>query len=275
MPIERKPSKLVRRGFVPSNFKPYIVKNGDTWRSIATKHGLDVWELMYENFRTSDVAEINWYLKNYVGCIETTANQDNWIFSNKAKPGRIYVPTRDNVIPITRNTTIAVPELKRIWVGVAKAHSGDLGIVGAHDTTGIIYNLGDKLPDMRNARLNINGFKFGPGLGGSISAVFVLAHGYDTAEDMNGVTGGWDFDIAIAAKLDSFIKGIRAIGDLVDTLQKYKKMRYLTENLIKNMGITEKGIYTLPIPFVGAGIHLWAGFKFGDVKTSNYGKGIF
>jgi len=275
MPIERKPLKPVRRGYIPSDFKPYIVKNGDTWQSIAKSHRMDVWELMHENFKTSDVSEINWYLKNYVGCVDTTADMDNWVFSNKAKPGRIYVPSPDNVIPIVKKSTIAEPALKKVWAGIAKAHSADLFILGAHDLTGMVYNLGDKLPDVRNATLNINGFKIGPGLGGSIGAVFVIAHGYNSPAEMTGGTESWDFDLAIAGKLDSFLKGARGIGKVVDTIQKYKKMRYLTENVIKNLGITEKGIYTIPIPFAGVGIHAWAGFKFGTVSIFRQGKGIF
>ncbi len=275
MPIERTPAKPVKRGYIPSGFRPYVVKDGDSWRSVAKLYGIDVWELMYENFRTKDVAEINWYLRNYVGCLDTTTNHANWIFSSSARPGRIYVPERVQSIPISNSTEKSIPALKRVWAGVAKAHSGDLFVVGAHDLTGMIYNLGDVLPDVRNATLNINGVKVGPGLGGSISAVFVLAHGYDSPDQMRGDSDSWDFDLSIAAKLDSFFKGIRGVGKAVDTIQKYKKMRYLTENVIKNLGITNKGIYTIPIPLAGAGIHAWVGYKFGKVRIFRQGKGIY
>jgi hypothetical protein len=60
------------------------------------------------------------------------------------------------------------------------------------------------LPDVRNAVININGYKFGPGLGASIDAVFVIAHGYSSASLMNGVSGDWDFDLAMGAKLGDF-----------------------------------------------------------------------
>ena len=182
--------------------------------------------------------------------------------------------------------------LRNVWAGVAKAHSGDLFIVGAHDLTGMVYNLGDEAPDVRNALLNINGFKFGLGLGASVSAVFVIAYGYPQAKgaivawqpnapqakDMNGVSGGKDFDLAIGAKLSSFIKGLKYLGEAIDTLDKYKKMRYLTENILKTMmnGMPESsGIITLPIPFAGVGLHAWAGFKFGDVNIWRTGRGLF
>jgi len=143
--------------------------------------------------------------------------------------------------------------------------------MGVHD--GPEY--ADPLPDVRNATININGYKLGVGLGGSITAAFVIAHGYNTADAMNGVSGGWDFDISIGPKLDSFLKGVRGLGKVVDTIQKYKKLRYLTETTIKNIGITEPGIYSFPIPLAGGGIHLWGGFKFGDVRIFRKGKGIY
>jgi hypothetical protein len=51
-------------------------------------------------------------------------------------------------------------------------------------------------------------------------------------------------------------------------------MRYLTENVIKNIGITTPGVYTIPIPLAGAGLHIWGGFKFGDIKIFSSGTGI-
>lgn len=165
-------------------------------------------------------------------------------------------------------------DLTKVWAGLAKAHSGDLFVIGAHDLTGKIYNVIDEYPNIRNGVININGFKFGPGLGGSVSAVFIIAYGYASINEMRGVSGGWDFDLAIGAKLGDFVKGVRTLGKVVDTMSKHKKMRYLTENAIKNAGITERGIYTFPIPLAGVGIHLWGGFKFGDVTVLNKGMGI-
>ena len=274
MPIEKIPARPVLRGYVPSGFRPYKVTNNDSWSKLARTYRMEVWELIYENFKTKDAAETNWYLKNYVGCRKATSDGKNWIFSSDAKPGIVYIPVNRADLPPASNTNAEIPQLKKVWAGIAKAHSGDLFIAGAHDLTGVIYNLGDALPDVRNAVININGYKLGPGLGGSISAVFVIAHGYGTADEMRGKIGGWDFDIAIAAKLDSILKGIRGIGKAVDTIQKYKKMRYLTENAIKNLGISERGIYSIPIPLAGVGLHLWGGYKTGTVSIFSKGKGI-
>jgi hypothetical protein len=142
----------------------------------------------------------------------------------------------------------------------------------------MIYNLGDDVPDVRNALLNINGFKLGLGLGGSIGAVFVIAYGYPQAKDINGITGGKDFDIAIGAKLGDFLKGLKYLGKAIDTLDKYKKMRYMTENILKTMVVNglpdSSGIIALPIPFAGGGLHVWGGYKFGDVSIWQTGRGF-
>ena len=76
---------------------------------------------------------------------------------------------------------------------------------------------------------------------------------------MNGVSGEWDFDIALATKLSDFLKGVKGLGKVIDTVEKYKKIRYLAEQAIKNAGIAKPGIYNIPIPFAGGGICLWGG----------------
>jgi hypothetical protein len=274
MPLEKKPKKLAPRSRIPPDFRPYKVQDGDGWKKIAKLHGMEVWELIFENFQTRNVEEINWYLHHYVGCKKQTHDGKNWMFSASADPGIIYVPITRIFMPPMYIEGKAPSKLKNVWAGIGKSHSGDLFIIGAHDLTGRIYNVGDELPDVRNAVININGWKFGAGLGASIGAVFIIAHGYEQPRDMIGVSGGWDFDVAIVAKLGDILKGVKGIGKAVDTIQKYKKARYLTENAIKNLGITKPGVYTIPIPFAGAGAHIWGGYKFGDVSVFSSGRGI-
>jgi len=33
-------------------------------------------------------------------------------------------------------------------------------------------------------------------------------------------------------------------------------------------------VYTIPIPVAGIGLHVWGGYKFGDVSLFSTGKGI-
>lgn len=274
MPVEETPAHPVSKERKPDGFTPHKVKDGDTWETIAHRYNLTSNELAYENFRTTDPAKLNWYLRNHVGCTQQTEDGRDWAFSSDASPGRIHVPKWKTDTPRRLEGEQKVPSLKNVWAGVAKAHSGDLFLGGAHDLTGMVYNLGDGVPDVRNATLNINGVKLGPGLGGSISAVFVLCHGYSSAEAMNGSKNGFDFDLALGPKLSSFLKSFRYIGQAVDTVEKYKKTRYLAENIIKNDDFAEGGIFTIPIPAAGVGLHGWVGYKFGEVSIMRTGKGI-
>jgi hypothetical protein len=55
--------------------------------------------LIWHNFRTDNPDEVNWYLRNYVGCNVATDDLNNWMFSSSARPGIIYVPVnKDRVI---------------------------------------------------------------------------------------------------------------------------------------------------------------------------------
>lgn len=273
MAIEKHPHNRIPRNYVPPHTKPYKVKDGDSWETVAAALGMKAWDLIYMNFQTRDPAEVNWYLHHYVGCHRQTHDGKNWMFSSGANPGIIHVPPKTIVMPPLMIEG-KIPFLSKVWAGLGKAHSGDLFVIGMHDLTGKVYNLGDEWPNVRNALININGFKFGPGLGADVSAVFILAHGYLTAREMIGVSGDWDFDISIGAKLGDFLKDVKGLGKVIDGIEKYQKMRYLAENAIKNRLIAEDGVYTIPIPFAGVGLHLWGGYKFGDVSVFGTGVGV-
>jgi len=163
--------------------------------------------------------------------------------------------------------------MNTVWAGLGKAHSGDLLLFGAHDLEARLYYLGGGSP-IRHANINISGYKLGLGLGASVSLVFVLAHGYASASEIAGTSGGWDFEIDIGAKLGDVLKGVKGLGRVIDTMEKFEKLKYAAENAIKNLGITKPGIYTIPIPGPGIGLHLWAGFAFGDVTLISAGQGL-
>jgi len=61
-------------------------------------------------------------------------------------------------------------------------------------------------------------------------------------------------------------------------MDKFCKMNYIASNAIKTtnsvVGGGKKAILTFPIPFAGAGIHVWGGFKFGKVSLLSAGKGV-
>src|SRR5213082_306610 len=92
MPIEQEPARKVPRTHVPPDSVPYRVKDGDTWVTIAEKHALGPWDLIEANFATRNAAEVNWYLRAYVGCKVPTPDRKNWTFSSSATPGLIHIP---------------------------------------------------------------------------------------------------------------------------------------------------------------------------------------
>lgn len=83
-----------------SHGRPYRVKEGDNWSSISRMECVELWSLIEFNFRTINSDELNWYLREYVGCVRTTADGANWRFSTGLKGGRgawkggtIWLPT--------------------------------------------------------------------------------------------------------------------------------------------------------------------------------------
>jgi hypothetical protein len=97
---ERKPLMPVFDFLFPPGM-PYRVKGGDNWSSIALKAGVGAWELIEFNFRTRNPDEVNWYLREYVGCVEATSDARNWKFSSDLTGGRgawkggtIWLPLR-------------------------------------------------------------------------------------------------------------------------------------------------------------------------------------
>jgi hypothetical protein len=58
-------------------------------QSIAAGAGIGAWLLIEFNFLTSDPAEVNWYLKNYLKCAKETADHRNFVFSGGES---IYIP---------------------------------------------------------------------------------------------------------------------------------------------------------------------------------------
>jgi hypothetical protein len=68
--------------------RPYQVKDGDSWLSIARMARVDPWDLIEFNFQTRSPSEINWYLREYVGCVQSTPDGRNWIFSTGLTGGK-------------------------------------------------------------------------------------------------------------------------------------------------------------------------------------------
>ena len=100
MPIEKRPANPIPKGTQPPHSKGHRVKDGENWYSVAENAGMDVWDLIEFNFNTRDPAEVNWYLRNNVGCVLHTADRKNYRFSSAAAPGIIYLPAAPKPRPV-------------------------------------------------------------------------------------------------------------------------------------------------------------------------------
>jgi hypothetical protein len=93
MPLEKRPANPIPKGPRPgSRTPPHQVRDSETLETVAQKYGLSVSALLLHNFGTLDTMEINWYLRENVGCNLPTYDHANWRFSSAAKPGLIYIP---------------------------------------------------------------------------------------------------------------------------------------------------------------------------------------
>jgi hypothetical protein len=99
MPIEHKPRSPVPRNRVVENSLPHRVKNGESWQSLAGQYGFSAEEIIYANFATLVPEEVNWYLRQYVGCTQPTRDGKNWMFSSGARPGIIQIPPKTYIFP--------------------------------------------------------------------------------------------------------------------------------------------------------------------------------
>lgn len=96
---EKMPRNQVSKVKPPEKSIAYPVASGQNWKSIAQDHRVDAWGLIKFNFQTTNPDEVNWYLREYVGCHEPTPDRMNWRFSNDCKSkypvwsGKIYIPT--------------------------------------------------------------------------------------------------------------------------------------------------------------------------------------
>ena len=109
-PNEEKPTPLVPDTYVPPKGVQRKVSRGETWISIATGLGISPWDLIDYNFPgikriyqadpQRATRQVNWYLREYVGC-QTSTDRENWAFDSGLTKGRggwrggaIYVPQK-------------------------------------------------------------------------------------------------------------------------------------------------------------------------------------
>jgi hypothetical protein len=124
--------RLTPRNFVPPNAKLEPVTEADSWVTLAARTGLDPWQLILFNYPNLPIwdkelasREVNWYLKNYVGCTRSTDGR-NYAFSGGLKvwvpkapaaappPPPVATPTPDELAKRRVLAILAEPAVQRI-----------------------------------------------------------------------------------------------------------------------------------------------------------------
>lgn len=107
---EKRPDNPLPAGAPPG--RPYKVKNGDDWASVAKANGVAIDALIANNCGAGATPEvINWYLRERVGC-NATRDRRNWIFSDSANPGLLYIPNATIATRASQN-----PRIKTLYGG--------------------------------------------------------------------------------------------------------------------------------------------------------------
>lgn len=154
MAIVRKPNRPVPRNYIPPRSRPYRVRNGESWVTIARQHRMSPWQLIELNFKTDDPQEVNWYLREYVGCSRETRDGRNYMFSSSDKPGIVHVPAPKptNTVPPPIFNPPA-PNKKLVLVGLIEKEKlfnvdtfGAPGSVRWSGSKHIIYERYDYVP---------------------------------------------------------------------------------------------------------------------------------
>ncbi len=91
------PSRLTPRSYTPVNGELHPVSATDSWITLAARSGMTPWQLIRYNYPKLPEAdlqlaakEVNWYLKNYVGCTRSDDGR-NYAFSAGLK---VWIPRR-------------------------------------------------------------------------------------------------------------------------------------------------------------------------------------
>ena len=245
----------------------------DNWWTVASKDGWsDPWDLIDFNFKTRDPEEVNWYLYHFVGC-RLSRDHKNLSF-DKPRPGIIYTKKNHYAIDVPK-VTPAVPVTPKplfkrglTWFGGGVQVGTMTVFEGVGTVRAYMVNLEDP-----NSRfwLDIDTKRTGAGGGASIAGVAVVITGlYDPHTVIEAPSGAMDFDLALAGRWGSLIKGLRVVPNMGVLYRAARTMQHAvrpglvgecvtTAKLtLKAYGISEAAndleVHVLEIPFAGYGL---------------------
>ena len=211
----------------PARSVAYRVQDGDSWQSLATQWGVDVWSLINFNFRTYDPKVVNWYLQEYVGCVKPTADKRNWCFSSAAVPGIIYRPL-EKPAPLPGPVPVPMPTPgpgpidqpwkpgTGAWIGIGVKAGGQVALGGADSATIVAISMDDPRDFVL---MQITMGRMGLGLGASGGMVLCgIGNCYDPRALRGYPVSGGDFQLAVGPKWGSLVKVARLVPELMEAL---------------------------------------------------------
>jgi len=197
-------------------------------------------------------------------------------------PNPKVIPPRPNPPAITKvpDEYQGTPALKTVWMGVGVQSSGRV-LFGLDSMYGSVLNLGDPINHVRYVEILNEGAQIGLGLGGSGGLVAIFAYGLTSPSQFNQASEEWDFGLAIAGRLGTYLKSLKhvtklkKIGKLIsgaaEALGEYKKLKYVGEQLTKSQAFTKPGIFVLPVPGANWGLDLWVGKRAHETRVQSTG----
>ena len=244
--IERPTGRVTPKTFVPPQSEKLPVGRGDSFYSIARRRNLDPWWLVYYNFPSvgetmtlRGARQTNWYLANYLGCVDVTKDRKNYIFSERQARRFIYVPVRKAPEP-------PKPLPSNVWFGfgIKQTNGPPIFAVQQNETANAVLCSWDKLTDCFG--LATTGNRYGVtvsllGQGATVSAFIAtgVAHprqlsghsvqGIDYAVGLGPLVG----NLKTAAKAWRFRKAAKLVVGIAER----EKTRELFHQLINNARI--------------------------------------
>jgi hypothetical protein len=238
------------------------------------------------------MAEINYYLRANVGCVKQTFDRKNYVFTSEATPGIIYLPPLTDwkrppppaVKPVDPLPETPVPAKRSgIWFGFGAQGGGHLAVVGKDTVEALLFSL-ESYQD--RFFMNIDGYRVGPGLGGSIGVVFVVATGGRTPSVFQHLkVSGGDFQANMGGRWGDLAKGLKQLkmiskfanaGRYIDkaiSVAEWEKIRDLIYNAIKAGSINGHSatpeVNVMGIPGAGVGVEISLYYGWGEVQVHN------
>jgi hypothetical protein len=183
--------------------------------------------------------------------------------------------------------------LQNTWAGVSYEVGGEI-LIGKNYSEGWLFSLSDPADKVRFLHFRTDSMSVGAGLGGSAGVAAVFGFNIVSPHDASDAEGGIDFslDFGIAGTSKyirsvpdylkfwfEFEKGVRRhiynVGRVAELVEKYGKLKGISENTIKNSSALQK-MYAGQEPAVvqiplGTGLRVSLNYKWAVTDVLSWG----